>query len=143
MNRSDGRGAAARLSYVFDWTADATGFLSELLREAAHNRALTRTSRPSDGRDYIHRDDAVAALRAILDSDANAVVNVAAGRIVTNAELAETFAAAGWQVAFTRPPEATHQRPPDVARLAALGEGARDVRSLIAAYLAGLQPATL
>lgn len=140
VNRSGGRGAAARLSYVFDWTPDATGFLSDWLRQAAGRRDLTLDTSPADGRDYIHRDDAVAGLRAIVDSDLNEVVNLAAGRITTNTELAETFAAAGWRVDFRRSAEAQTARAPDVAKLAALGVRPRDARALIAGYLSTLRP---
>jgi nucleoside-diphosphate-sugar epimerase len=140
VNRSGGRGAAARLSYVFDWTADARGFLSDWLRRAAESRDLALDSNPEDGRDYIHRDDAVAGLRAILDSGLNGIVNVAAGRTVTNAELAEIFGAAGWGVSFRRAAQGQASPSPDVSRLAALGVQARDVPALIADYLATLTP---
>jgi nucleoside-diphosphate-sugar epimerase len=140
VNRSGGRGAAARISYAFDWTPDGAGFLSNWLRRAGESRRLALDTSPGEGRDYIHRDDAVAGLRAILDSDLNGLVNVAAGRVVTNAELAEIFAAAGWRVTFRRLANMQAPLPPDVSRLAALGVQARDVRALIADYLATLRP---
>jgi nucleoside-diphosphate-sugar epimerase len=140
VNRSGGRGAAARLSYVFDWTQDAAGFLSDWLRRAGESRDLALDTSAWDGRDYIHRDDAVAGLRAVLDSDLNGVVNVAGGRTVTNAELAHTFRDAGWRVTFRRAAQGQAPPPPDVSRLTALGLQARDVRALIADYLATLRP---
>ena len=138
VNRSSGHGAVARLSYVFDWTPDATGFLSDLLRRAGGSRDLALDSSPDVGRDYIHRDDAVAGLRAILDGGTSGVVNVASGRIVTNAGLAETFEAAGWRVAFSRAEARPAAKAPDTSRLAALGVRPRDVRGLIAEHLAAL-----
>jgi nucleoside-diphosphate-sugar epimerase len=140
VNRSGGRGAAARLSYAFDWTPGATGFLSDWLRRAGESRDLSLDTSSGDGRDYIHRDDAAAGLRAIVDSDLNGVVNLAAGKITTNADMAETFSDAGWRVDFRREAQPQPVRPPDVAKLAALGVHARDARTLVAAHLATLRP---
>ncbi|MET0271926.1 MAG: NAD(P)-dependent oxidoreductase [Phenylobacterium sp.] len=141
VTRSGGRGAAARLSYVFDWTPGATGFLSEWLSQASQRRALAVASSPSDARDYIHRDDAVAGLRAVLDSEVQTIVNVASGRATSNAEIAEIFREAGWQVAFERATGAPSVQALDVSRLGRLGVQARDSRVLIAEYLSGLQSA--
>jgi hypothetical protein len=82
----------------------------------------------------------VAGLRAILDSGLNGIVNVAAGRTVTNADLAEVFEAAGWGVSFRRAAAGQASPAPDVSRLAALGVRARDVPALIADYLSTLTP---
>jgi len=141
LHRSGGRGRVARLSYVFDWTPEATGFLSDWLAFARTGRDISLAGHPDGARDYIHRDDAVAALRAILDGQAPGLFNVASGRLTSNAELAQVFTRAGWRTTFAsgegpvRPPA-----PPAIARLSALGVQPRDVRELVAEVLAGLTP---
>lgn len=137
VNRSQGRGTAARLSYVFDWEPGSAGFLSDWLVRARDRRQLQVASSPEDGRDYVHVDDVTAALRRLADSEANGIVNVASGRTTTNAEIAEVFRRAGWTVAFARAgaPPAT---PVDVERLAELGLRVRPPLALIEGYLAGL-----
>jgi nucleoside-diphosphate-sugar epimerase len=138
VNRSGGRGAAARLSYVFDWSPGAAGFLSDWLVRARDARDLDVASTSGDSRDYIHLDDVVRALRALADSDVNAVVNVAAGRGTRNAEVAQVFADAGRRVTFTGTAAPAAMADVDVSRLAALGVTARPATELIAGYLAGL-----
>ena len=138
LTQSAGRGAVARLSYVFDWGDGAEGFLSDWLRQARASRRLTLASSPSFGRDYIHLDDVVAGLRAILDSDTTQIVNLASGQTLSNAQIAQVFAARGWQVDFTAPPVEVAPRRCDVARLKALGAPAREVLALIDGYLATL-----
>lgn len=138
VTQSGGRGAAARLSYVFDWKAGAEGFLADWLRAAANRRELAIDSSPDAARDYVHVDDVAQALRAILDSGFAGVVNVASGEILTNAEVAGLFAARGWTVRFTRPPAASRQIAVEIARLAQLGVRPRSPRKVIDAYLASL-----
>ncbi|MBW8812011.1 MAG: NAD-dependent epimerase/dehydratase family protein [Caulobacterales bacterium] len=139
LARTDGRGAVARLSNVFDWTDDAPGFLSEWLIAAKSSRDLSLQSSPNIARDYIHLDDTVDALIAIAESPAAQVFNVAAGRLTTNADIARVFEAAGWNVAFTG--SASPEPPPNAAveRLAALGVRARPVEDVVAGYLEGLK----
>lgn len=139
LTQSRGRGAVARIAYVFDWAEGAEGFLSDWLRAARTSRSLRLDSSPSAARDYIHLDDVAGGLRALLDSDGAQIVNLARGEALSNAQIAEVFARAGWVVEFTRPAEtAAPAARCDVSRLAALGAPARDVRALIAGYLDGL-----
>jgi nucleoside-diphosphate-sugar epimerase len=139
LTQSDGRGAVARLSYVFDWSAGAEGFLSDWLRSAAGNKAISIDSSPTNARDYIHLDDVAHALRTVLDSPANEIVNVASGVTLSNAAIAEVFARRGWSVSFSKPAEAAGvERRLDVGRLKALGFEAREVSGLIDQYLAGI-----
>jgi len=139
LNQSDGRGAVARLSYVFDWADGAAGFLSEWLIRARASRSLLLNSSPSHARDYIHLDDVAGALRAMLDQGDAGLVNVASGRTLTNGEVAEVFRRRGWTVAFTKEGQAVAPSAGvDVGRLARLGAPARDVPGLIDSYLAAL-----
>lgn len=139
MTRSGGRGAVARLANVYDWTDGAPGFLSEWLIRARGGRALSLDSSPHVARDYIHLDDVVDALLAIAAAPEGEIVNVASGALTANGEIAEVFAAAGWQVDFrgdARPPA-----PPNAAigRLRALGVAPRPVKAVVADYLEGLK----
>lgn len=138
INQSQGRGVAARLSYVFDETDSGAGFLSEWLARARSSRSLTLESSPSNARDYIHLDDVVDALMALADSGVGGVVNVAGGRTLSNAAIAEIFRRHGWEVVFSRPPSLGEPVACDIARLTSLGVRPRDVRDLIDRYLAGL-----
>lgn len=140
LHRSGGRGAVARLSYVFGWDEGAQGFLSDWLHRARGARTLTIDSGPGVARDYIHVDDVATALVALADSRLTGIVNVARGETLSNADLGVTFREHGWKIDFTREGSGAH-RPAtiDAGRLAALGAAARPVLPLIADYLAGLR----
>lgn len=137
LARTGGRGAVARLSNVFDWSEGAPGFLSEWLIAARGARDLTLESSPNIARDYIHLDDTVAALMAIADG-APQVYNVASGELVTNADIARIFEAAGWSVRFTGAADPPPPPNASVERLAALGVRARPVTDVVREYLEGL-----
>jgi nucleoside-diphosphate-sugar epimerase len=139
LTRTEGRGAVARLSNVFDWAPDAPGFLSEWLIEAARTRDLHLDSSPHVARDYIHLDDVVAALIAMAGKQPSpGVVNVASGELVANGEIANLFLEAGWKVNFSR--DVSPAAPPraDIARLRALGVAPTPVKDVVRRYLEGL-----
>lgn len=138
LTRTEGRGAVARLSNVFDWELESPGFLSAWLIEAARTRDLRLDSSPHIARDYIHLDDVVLALVAMAERSATGVVNVASGALTANGEIANLFLEAGWRVAFSRdmsppPPPCT-----EAARLRALGVAPRPVKDVVRRYLEGL-----
>ncbi|THD58898.1 NAD(P)-dependent oxidoreductase [Phenylobacterium sp.] len=139
LTRTDGRGAVARLSNVFDWEAEAPGFLSEWLIEAARTRALNLDSSPHIARDYIHLDDVVAALVAMAEKPAHGVVNVASGETMANGEIANLFLQAGWQVSFARDVSPLSPPTADVGRLRALGVDPAPVKDVVRRYLEGLK----
>ena len=131
LARSEGRAAVARLSNVFDWTDDAGGFLSDLLKRARRERSITLASSPQVGRDYIYADDVIAGLLAMNDRNVTGVVNLASGEAVANAEIAKVFAAAGWTLTLTGA-EAPHDGPTcNVTRLRGLGVIPRDAREVL------------
>ncbi len=135
--RSLERGSVARLANVYDWSDGAPGFLSEWLIQARATREITLQSSPHVARDYIHLDDVVEAMIAIA-TRRGPIFNVASGELVTNAAIAEIFAAAGWKVSFTgdaRPPP-----PPNaqVSPRAKNGVTVRPVKEVIRAYLESL-----
>jgi len=138
MTRADGRGRVARLANVYDWEDGSPGFLSEWLIRARADRDIELASSPHIARDYIHLDDVVAALIALAAAPKPQIVNVASGELVTNAAIAEVFAAQGRRVRFTG--EANPPPPPNasIARLKALGVSPRPVKDVVAAYLEGL-----
>jgi UDP-glucose 4-epimerase len=135
LTQSDGRGAVARLSCVFDDAPGAPGFLAQWLQRARSERDIVLASATGYVRDYIHLDDTVCALRAIVDSAVTAPVNVASGENLSNADLATAFEALGWRIRFER--ETPRQEAPtcDIARLRGLGVRPRLARDVIAAVL--------
>ena len=137
LARSEGRGAVARLSNVFDWTPDAGGFLSDLLRQARRAKAIhLPSSAPSAVRDYIHADDVVAGLSAMSDRRAEGIVNLASGRNLANRELAEVFSQAGWRLTLGEDRELSPAPQCATARLSNLGVIARDPAAVIGGALA-------
>lgn len=136
LARSGGRAGVARLSNLFDWTDDAGGFLSDLLKQARRERVIRLESSPHAGRDYIHVDDVIEALLAMDAADSRGIVNISRGEVLSNGEIAQVFAGAGWSITFAA------DNPPapgplcSVTRLAALGVHARDVRRLLGEILA-------
>jgi UDP-glucose 4-epimerase len=137
LARTDGRGAVARLSNVYDWEDGAPGFLSEWLVAAACGKSLELKSSPHVRRDYIHLDDVVEALVAL--EGATGIYNLASGELAANADIAKVFAAAGWKVAFTG--DADPAPPPNAsnAKLRALGVTPRRVKDVVGHYLEGLK----
>ena len=136
LTQSGGRAAVARLACVWDWREGAPGFLSEWMQAARRSRDLTFQSGAGYVRDYIHLDDTVAALRAILDSGKTEIFNVASGENVSNGELAEVFERNGWRIALTRGLTPRQAAPMcDTARIRALGVDPHPVRQVIEARL--------
>ena len=136
LNQSGGRAVVARLSNVFAADPAASGFLSELLIRAKTERDIELNVSPNGGRDYIHADDAVAALLALDASDLTGIVNIARGEVVTNAELAGVFGAAGWSLRLTGQRGVTPPPVCDVTRLKGLGCTPQDVQELLTQILA-------
>lgn len=120
---AQGRGRVARLASVYDDAPDATGFLPELLRQLALERQFSLNSAPDVSRDYIHIDDVLAALLAIMNhGQASTLYNVASGENVSNAEMAALINAAGWRVELTQAPGKVAPSPRiDIERLRNLG----------------------
>lgn len=139
LHRTQGRGMAARLSYVFGWEDDAQGFLSNWLRSARSSQVIDLDSSPDLTRDYIHVDDVAAALVAMADREDSGIVNVASGQAISNEQVASLFRRRGWTVTFARgPAEPERELTVDSAGLKALGVTPRPVLPLIDAYLASL-----
>lgn len=135
LARSGGRGAVARLSNVVDPEDEAGGFLSDLLARARTHREIELASSPGAVRDYVHVEDVLAALAAIEAANARGIVNVAAGRNVSNADLANLMGEAGWTLKLTGPQSRPDAPRIDVTRLRSLGVEPRDVRDVLRAAL--------
>lgn len=131
LTQGGGRCAVARLSCVFDDAPGAAGFLPEWIERARKEWTIRLASAPAYVRDYIHLDDTVASLRAIVDSASTEAVNVASGENVSNAELAAVFESRGWTIGFER--EVPPQSAPvcSVERLNNLGVTPRPVRQVL------------
>ncbi|CAB1370499.1 NAD-dependent epimerase/dehydratase family protein [Denitratisoma oestradiolicum] len=98
------RGMVARLSSVYDNASDATGFLPDLFRQLAAEKAFSLDSTPNASRDYIHIDDVLAALVALMtQGQAGSIYNVGSGENVSNAEMVDLINRRGWHVVLTRP----------------------------------------
>lgn len=138
LTASGGRASVARLSCVYGWEPGASGFLSEWLRRAAREKSFRLDSASGLVRDYILLDDAVAALRAMLDLDVQGVVNVASGENVSNGELLAVFAACGWSVELARASARQNALVSDVRRLHGLGVRPRPVLGVVEAFLKSL-----
>lgn len=135
LTQMAGRGRVARLSNVFGWRDGDPGFLSEWLVAARGGRALTLQSSPYIARDYIYVDDVVEALIAIAEAPDAGVVNVAAGALTTNAELATLFGEEGWGVTFTSQADPLPPPNADIGRLRTLGVSPRNVKDVVRGYL--------
>lgn len=139
LTRSGGRGTVARLSYVFGWENSAQGFLSEWLRAAQQNLSITLDSSPGFARDYIHIEDAAAALIAMADGETSGIVNVARGETLSNEDIAAVFRKHGWKVQFSRGRTGPNRIVAiNSTKLDLLGVPARPVLPLIDDFLGGL-----
>jgi UDP-glucose 4-epimerase len=139
LTRTEGLGAVARLSNVFDWEPEAPGFLSEWLIEAARTRDLRLESSPHIERDYIHLDDVVTALIAMAQGPQPGLVNVASGELTANGEIANLFIEAGWRVTFSRDVSPVPPPRADNSRLKMLGVTPAAVKDVVRRYLEGLK----
>jgi UDP-glucose 4-epimerase len=138
LTQSGGRASVARLACVFDDAPDAPGFLPQWIDRSRREREIHLASATGYVRDYIHLDDTVAAIRAILDAGVCQVVNVASGENLSNIDLAEVFERHGRRIVFER--TTPRQAAPlcDVARLHDLGVRPRLGRDVLDAILEGL-----
>lgn len=90
----------ARLSNVYgaDWTSD--NFLSSVIRSAVDHGSVVFRSAPDSAKDYIAVEDAVRLLTGISLRGGERLYNIASGKPVTNAQLAEKLQGWGSEVAF-------------------------------------------
>ena len=135
LARSGGRAAVARLSNLFDWAEDASGFLSDLLKRARCERFIRLDSSPLTERDYIHVDDVIEALLAIDAANVRGTVNVAGGKSISNAEIGHVFADAGWTIKFAGNRAAPEGPVCDVTRLTRLGVRPKAARTVLRDFL--------
>jgi len=113
---SGGRARVARLSCVWGGDQGSEGFLPELMRgvlaackKQGERARLQVNSSPHFKRDYVHIDDVVDALLALVEPADFGIYNVAGGRNISNTELFKCmFDASGCKV------EAISERPSPV-----------------------------
>lgn len=132
---SGGRAAVARLSNVLALDEEASGFLPDLMRRARREREIVLASSPAGARDYVLVDDALEGLIRLEARGGARIVNVAAGRNISNQDLVDLFARHGWRLVLTgqdAPPA-----PPvcDVTRLRGLGVEPQDMRTVLETLL--------
>lgn len=113
---SGGRARVARLSCVWGGDQGSEGFLPELMRgvlaackKQGERARVQVNSSPHFKRDYVHIDDVVDALLALVEPADFGIYNVAGGRNISNTELFKcVFDASGCKV------EANSERPSPV-----------------------------
>lgn len=132
------RTAIARLSCVYDWNPGATGYLSEILHRAASEKSFVLDTCSGLVRDYIHLDDVVAGLQAMMLAGASGVYNLASGKNVSNQELTQIFNRYGWDIGVQRITPLQTATVCEVQRLVFLGAPPRSADTVIGAYLSGL-----
>jgi len=111
-------GRVARLSNVYgpDWESES--FLPTILTAACRDGAVTILDAPESAKDYVHVEDAVAALIGIATDGKERVYNVASGRNVSHGEIADELARlTGALIEFGADPAAIVFPPIDTARL--------------------------
>jgi nucleoside-diphosphate-sugar epimerase len=91
----------ARLSNVYgpDWTSD--DFLSAIIRQIGGGSVLFHSA-PESAKDYICIDDAVRVLVDISLRGRERLYNVASGRNITNAQIAERLEELGYRTEFEK-----------------------------------------
>ncbi|MBM7059571.1 NAD(P)-dependent oxidoreductase [Pseudomonas sp. UL073] len=103
LTQAGGRACVARLSCVYSDTLEEGGFLAQVLPPAAAGQDLTLDSSPHFARDYVHIEDVVSLLQALLQGAEPAIYNLAAGSNTSNGELfAALQALTGVHVSCTR-----------------------------------------
>lgn len=130
LNDPQKRCVVARISNVFDLDPQASGFLMDWLRAAQKSTHVELASSPHFGRDYIHVDDVVSALVAIVASKAAGIFNAASGRVTRNAEIAAELEKRGILTRFSSDALAAPMPIIATARMQALGVHARDTRDI-------------
>lgn len=121
LTASDGRASVARLSGVYDKSAQATGFLSVLLQRLPYEKEFTLNSATGISRDYIHVDDVLDALIKIVDADASRIINVASGENISNQDIMDVVNSYGYNISCQRQSEREKRPACDISRLRDLG----------------------
>lgn len=132
------RTAIARLSCVYDWTAGAPGYLSEILQRAAIEKSFTLNTDSGLVRDYIHLDDVVAGLEAIMAAQATGVFNLASGENISNLALSRIFNDKGWHIDIQRSSPEQIATVCEIERLVSLGIYPRKIQEVVDTYLSTL-----
>lgn len=101
LTTSHGRGSVARLACVYDDSPRAGGFLPDLLKRLRNQRDIVLNTVPESARDYVHLRTVMSGLeRLATHSQGSLVANLASGQNVSNGQLADMMARAGWRVSF-------------------------------------------
>lgn len=91
LTHSAGRACVARLSCVYSDTLSEGGFLAQVLPRVAQVESFAIDSSLAYARDYVHVDDVVGLLQAMLERGAQGIYNVSAGQNTSNGELLEAL----------------------------------------------------
>jgi nucleoside-diphosphate-sugar epimerase len=91
----------ARLSNVYGEGMADHNFLGSLVADAAANGKVVIGEGPQSAKDYVSIDDVVRCLENIAMRGRERMYNVASGRSITHAELAEILRGCGYDVQFS------------------------------------------
>ena len=134
---SGGRACVARLSSVYDSAEGAPGFLSGLLRRLRTERHVEIDSSPAVCRDYVHVDDVILALKAMLDCSEPGIVNVASGKNVSNLQISAVARQYGRQLVFRRAESPPMIPACSIGKLRGLGVAPTPTLDYVARFLEG------
>lgn len=87
LNHSAGRACVARLSCVYSDSLGEGGFLAQVLPRGARGESFVIDSSPAYARDYVHVDDVIVLLQAMLVKGALGIYNLGAGHNTCNGDL--------------------------------------------------------
>lgn len=90
----------ARVSNIYGAGDTSDVFLTAVMREAAATGAVTFHTAEASAKDYIHIDDVVPALLAIVERGSQAIYNVASGQNTCNRNIADLLEQAGIECRF-------------------------------------------
>lgn len=143
LNAGRAGARVARLSNVVGLRPDADIFIDQLLDEGFATGAIRFRTAPGSTKDYVHIDDAVAALESIALCDHAGIFNIASGESTSNAQIAQMIERhLGFTCSFA--PDAPEWRfaPIRIERARALlGFAPRPFRDFFPDYLAARRAA--
>ena len=129
-----------RLSNVFGAQDTSDLFLTSVLREAVATGTVTIGQAPDSSKDYMPVQNVARALVQIANSGRHRIYNIASGRNVSHAEIADIVRSAGYAVRFADGAPAAVFPAIDVSRsIGEFGLVPEDPRGAIVRVLAELQ----
>lgn len=108
----------ARLANVYGVGQSQHTFLGSIVRDVIHSGTAWIGEAPSSSKDYIALDDAIALLEQIATDGREQIYNVASGKPVTHAALANVIRTCGYNIEFAENGPVRSFPTIDVSRIA-------------------------